>query len=168
MKESIQNPIYDTVIRFFFVALYGYTAFMKWADFDLYRIKMYRQVFPDWFTEVMIYSLPVVEIGVATLLIMPFFGLSRWFKISSAANLLLISSFTLYAWMAMTKVFGYIPCACGGFLEKLKWPEHFKVNLALTILAAVGVCLQHWKTIRLKWCSACTYLFGKTKGAHKV
>ncbi|GAA4786138.1 hypothetical protein GCM10023231_12570 [Olivibacter ginsenosidimutans] len=160
--------ILDALVRLVFILLYSYTAMMKLADFGTYRIKMYRQVFPDWLTEILIYALPAVELGMVLWLLSPFFFHHRLFRFGIKANVLLIASFTVYAWLAKEKVFGYIPCACGGVFEKMKWPEHYVWNLRLTILAVGGACLQYWPKIRLviyklymRWC-------GRTPRAQEV
>ncbi|MFC6101493.1 MauE/DoxX family redox-associated membrane protein [Olivibacter domesticus] len=171
MKSKWINGILLTVeylIRAIFIFLYSYTAVMKIADFKVYRIKMYRQVFPDWLSEIMVYALPAAELGMVAWLLAPYFSERKLFRIGLKANIVLMASFTVYAWLAKEKVFGYIPCACGGIFEKMEWPEHYVVNLRLTILAVVGACLQHWPKIRLitnelykRWC-------GRTARAQEV
>lgn len=158
----------DTLVRFFFILLYSYTAVMKLADFKVYRIKMYRQVFPDWLTDALIYALPATEFIMALWLLSPFFFEHKVLRLGLKANVLLIASFTVYAWLAKEKVFGYIPCACGGIFEKMEWPEHYLWNLRLTILAVVGACLQHWPTFRLITNKLYTRWFGGTHRAQKV
>lgn len=140
--------VINATIQAVFILLYSYTAVMKMTD-SSYRIKMYKQPFADWFTEILIYALPVVEIGMAFLLILPFFFQHKLLRMGPIINVLLMASFTVYAWLAKEKVFGYIPCACGGIFENMEWPEHFRVNLKLTILAVGGACLQYWPKIRL-------------------
>lgn len=157
--------ILDVGVRATFILLYSYTAVMKVADFAVYRIKMHRQVFPDWLTEIMIYLLPAAELAVALVLLLPFFWRHRLLRFGPSINVLLMLSFTIYAWLAKEEVFGYIPCACGGFFENMEWPVHYKVNRALTILAIGGVCLQHWPKIRLKLISLYTYLKDRMKHA---
>lgn len=163
MKKAIIGKwilfITEALIRLVFIALYSYTAAMKIADFKVYKIKMYRQVFPDWLTDILIYALPAAELGMVIWLILPYFFERRLPRLGIHINVFLIASFTVYAWLAKEKVFGYIPCACGGIFEKMEWPEHYQVNLRLTILAVVGACLQLWPKIRLitnklynRWC----------------
>jgi hypothetical protein len=39
----------------------------------------------------------------------------------------------------------YIPCSCGGVLEKLGWKEHLVFNIAFIILAAAAVLISYRK-----------------------
>lgn len=151
--------ILEALVRLVFILLYSYTAAMKIADFKVYRIKMFRQVFPDWLSEIMVYALPTVELSMVFWLLAPYFVDRKVLHFGFKANVLLMTSFTVYAWLAKEKVFGHIPCACGGIFEDMKWPEHYRVNLRLTILAVGGACLQYWPKIRLittklytRWC----------------
>ncbi|HWV71161.1 MAG TPA: MauE/DoxX family redox-associated membrane protein [Pseudosphingobacterium sp.] len=170
-KMIIKKWVYliaDALIRVVFISLYSYTAVMKIAEFKVYRIKMYKQPFADWFTEVLIYALPAIEIGMATLLILPFFLPNRRLRIVPVINVLLMASFTAYAWMAKEKIFGYIPCACGGIFQDMEWPEHYRVNWILMILAVGGACLQYWPEIRLITINLYNRLFRKSHRAQKV
>ncbi|WP_134089096.1 MauE/DoxX family redox-associated membrane protein [Olivibacter sp. XZL3] len=160
--------ILETIVRATFILLYSYTAAMKLADFDVYRIKMHRQVFPNWLTEVLIYALPATELMMSIWLFLPFFFERKVLRFGLKANVLLMACFTVYAWLAKEKIFGYIPCACGGIFEKMEWPEHYVWNLRLTILAVGGACLQYWSKFRLITNKLYTRWFGRTHRAQKV
>lgn len=160
--------ILEGLVRAVFILLYSYTAVMKIADFKVYRIKMFRQVFPDWVSEIMVYALPAAELGMVVWLIAPYFSERKLVRFGFKANIVLMASFTVYAWLAKEKVFGYIPCACGGIFEKMEWSEHYVVNLRLTILAVVGACLQHWPKIRLITNNLYTRWFGRTPRAQEI
>lgn len=32
----------------------------------------------------------------------------------------------------------FLPCSCGGFMERLSWPQHLFLNIVLTIVALLG------------------------------
>lgn len=133
----------DASIRMLFVALYTYTAMMKWLDFPVYRIKMRRQHLPEAVKDLFVWGVPLLEMLVVIGMIVPFFMLApRLAKVSMYANLMLIGSFTIYSGLAASGIFGYVPCSCGGVLESLGWEIHFLFNMGLTILAAIGVRLH--------------------------
>lgn len=138
-----RNFYMETVIRIVFVALYTYTAMMKWLDFPVYRIKMRRQHLPDQLKDLFVWGIPITEILVVFALILPFFiSTPRLARIGLVANLVLMSSFTIYAGVAASGLMGYVPCSCGGVLEGMSWNFHFMFNLILTGLAALGVWLH--------------------------
>jgi len=116
---------------------------MKLIDFPVYRIKMRRQYFFEPLKEWLVWGIPIVELLVALALIVTYVvGTAKGLRASLVANLILIGVFTLYAGLAATGIFGYVPCACGGVLEDMRWWVHFLFNLALTLIAALGVWLH--------------------------
>jgi len=140
-----QPPYIDAGIRLLFIPLYTYTALMKLLNFPVYRIKMRRQPFPEPLKELFVWGVPTVELLMAVFLIIPYLLASpRLVKYSMAANLALMGSFTVYTALAATGAFGYVPCACGGFLEGMGWWPHVVFNLVFTALAAWGVWLQRY------------------------
>lgn len=133
----------ETVIRVIFVVLYTYTAMEKWLNFPVYRIKMRRQHLPDSLKDLFVWGVPIIEMLVVLALILPFFiSTPRLARIGLVANLVLMSSFTLYAGVAASGMLGYVPCSCGGVLDSMSWNFHFMFNLVLTALAAIGVRLH--------------------------
>jgi len=36
----------------------------------------------------------------------------------------------------------YIPCSCGGILEKMSWKEHLIFNSGFVIIALIGIALH--------------------------
>jgi hypothetical protein len=146
----------DIAIRILFVALYTYTAAMKLLDFPVYRIKMRRQHFFEPLKEWLVWGVPIAELLVAIALVLPYLVASpKLTRASLVGNLVLISGFTLYAGLAASGIFGYVPCACGGFLEDMGWWVHFLFNLLLTLIAAVGVWLHRIKRDAVVFTSVC-------------
>lgn len=138
-----KNLYIDVGIRALFIALYTYTAMMKWLDFPVYRIKMRRQHLLEPLKELFVWGVPITEMLVVIGMLLPFFMVApRLARASLDANFLLIGSFTIYSGMAASGIFGYVPCSCGGVLEGMGWGMHFLFNLGLTVIAAIGVRLH--------------------------
>ncbi len=57
------------------------------------------------------------------------------------AALGLMIAFTGYI-IAITQFSQYIPCSCGGILEKLGWTEHLIFNIVFDLLAIVAILLS--------------------------
>jgi hypothetical protein len=49
--------------------------------------------------------------------------------------------FTAYI-VAILNFSNYVPCSCGGVLEKLGWREHLIFNSAFVVLGLIGIVLQ--------------------------
>ncbi|MDR7128105.1 putative membrane protein YphA (DoxX/SURF4 family) [Algoriphagus sp. 4150] len=115
-------------------ALFAYTAVSKVYDWSGTRMAMYNQVFPIWIADIILYVLPLVELGVAVLLLVP-----GWRKIGLLLSVILLSLFTGYitlVWLGLTE---RVPCSCGGVLSSLGWGEHLVFNLVFLGMAVWGL-----------------------------
>lgn len=95
------------------------------------------QVFPRWLGKILLYILPLTEIGLIILLLFPDTKLLGMY-----ASLFLMIVFTLYVGGAVFQIYDRYPCACGGLFGRLGWYKHFKVNIILTLIALSGVILM--------------------------
>jgi hypothetical protein len=87
-------------------------------------------------------AIPLLELLIAGLL---FFPLTRIKGLYSSLILLLL--FTAYlAWMLLNEKI--LPCTCGGFIEKLSWPQHLAFNAVLMSMISTGIILNKRKAKR--------------------
>ena len=113
--------------------VFAYSAIAKIYDWQATRLAMYNQVVPDWSKEVLLYGIPLVEMILSLMLLLP-----RWRAKGFLASLVLMLVFTGYVawvWMGMAD---RVPCSCGGIISSLTWGQHLILNLGLTGLAVWG------------------------------
>lgn len=121
------------VIRWVLIWLYSYVAFSKWFAFRRFVHDMHNQPFPRWVADILVWGLPLLELGIALLLFFPKSVL--WgFRLS----MVLMGAFTGYVGAVLLGMFNRIPCACGGFLSGLGWGQHLAVNLVLVVVSVAG------------------------------
>jgi putative oxidoreductase len=126
------------IIYLLLILLFGYTAVSKLADFNDFRSQMSKQVFSAPVREILLYTLPAIEILTATLLISPRFRLTG-LVLSSALMLL----FTGYIILILSGYYKSIPCVCGGVLKMLNWRAHLWFNVFFLVLAVLGSIFQY-------------------------
>jgi len=119
------------------IILWAYTALSKLFDFNKFKYAMKIQVFPRWIGSILVYMLPVLELALVVLLIVPSTRL-----IGMYSSLFLMVLFTLYVGGAVFHIYDRNPCACGGLFNRLGWHKHFKVNIVLTLIALAGAVLM--------------------------
>ncbi len=129
------------VIAWLLAALFTYTAVSKVYDWSGTRIAMYNQVFPVWMAEVLLYLLPLVEMVVAILLLVP-----NWRKTGILMSVILLSLFTGYVAIVWLEFTERVPCSCGGVLKNLGWGEHLIFNLVFLAIAIIG----YWSNERVR------------------
>lgn len=124
------------IIASFFVVLFLYAALSKLKDYDTFTFQLSRSPFISRYAGWTAWSLPLGEILVALVLLVPTFRLLGLF-----ASLFLMSLFTAYIFV-MTHYSYYIPCSCGGILSRMSWGVHFYFNIGCMGLASAGIFLH--------------------------
>ncbi|REC67332.1 hypothetical protein DRF58_15580 [Epilithonimonas hispanica] len=104
-------------------------------DFENFQIQIAQSPLLSAFSNVMSYGVLVIELAICILLI---FERSR--KIGLYSSFVLMVSFTVYIYMILNYS-EFIPCSCGGILEKMDWKTHLIFNIATVIIAAFAVIL---------------------------
>jgi len=104
---------------------------------------MDNQPFPNSWTPFLVFGLPSVEIATALALIF-----ERTRLIGFYTSFVLMILFTIYITVILAHFFGYIPCSCGGVIEKLTWGQHLVFNLFFVALAFIGILLQRSKFLK--------------------
>ncbi|MET4138263.1 MauE/DoxX family redox-associated membrane protein [Pedobacter sp. UYP1] len=119
-----------------FIALWSYASFPKFRNLRYFRAILRSQAIPKWIVSPLTILLPLTEIGIIILLIN---STTRLFGMYLSLTMMLI--FTIYVAGIMYQAYDRYPCPCGGLFSHMGWRKHFKVNIALTVLALVGVIL---------------------------
>ncbi|HEY0896911.1 MAG TPA: MauE/DoxX family redox-associated membrane protein [Sphingobacteriaceae bacterium] len=123
-----------TIISALLTLMWVYAAASKLMELDRSRSEMLNQVFPKAVAELLVWAVPLIELGVATLLQM-----KRTNHIGLYASLFLLINFSLYIGIVMTGLMGRIPCSCGGVLDDLSWGQHLLFNLLFVCLTLVAI-----------------------------
>ncbi|MDN5395125.1 MAG: tellurium resistance protein TerC [Chryseobacterium sp.] len=122
-------------VSYFFILLFCYASISKMMDFENFQIQIAQSPLLSAFSNVMSYGVLVIELAICILLI---FERSR--KIGLYSSFVLMVSFTVYIYMILNYS-EFIPCSCGGILEKMDWKTHLIFNIATVIIAAFAVIL---------------------------
>jgi hypothetical protein len=127
--NQLSSEVFSVLLCF----LFAYTGFSKFLDWEGTRSGLYNQVFPIWMAELLLYVLPILEIGTAIILLIP---KSRHFGLR--VSVVLMALFSGYVALVLTGVFGRVPCSCGGVIDSLGWWEHLVFNLVFLGIGVVG------------------------------
>ena len=121
------------IIGYLYIILFTYAAFSKLSDYESFTIQLGQSpllsVFAGWVS----WFVPVVEIGIAILLM---FNRTRFFALIASFGLMTMFSAYIFIILHFSE---FIPCSCGGILEKMTWNQHLLFNLVFCFLAAVAI-----------------------------
>lgn len=134
ISVSFKNTIIY-VISLIYIFLFMYAAVSKLMDFDNFQIQIAQSPILSAYAKIISWLVPFTEILIAiALIIYPF----RLFALYGAFSLMVL--FTAYIYIILNYS-AFIPCSCGGILEKMTWSEHLLFNVVLIVFAAIGVIL---------------------------
>lgn len=134
LSTTIKNIILNSIC-YLYVLLFVYAAVSKLLDFVNFRVQLGQSPLLSAFAGFVAWSVPVVELLIAIMLLVPRFRLTALF-----ASFSLMVMFTAYIFIILNYS-SFIPCSCGGILEKLGWKEHLIFNILFILFAIVGILI---------------------------
>ena len=136
MKAGIKNIIVETICILYAV-LFFYAAINKLMDYQKFQVQLGQSpllsAYADWVAIVV----PILEIIFALLL---FYKPLRQIALYCCCFLMVM--FTTYI-IIILNFSSFVPCSCGGVLEKLGWTEHLIFNIVFVALAIVAILLSN-------------------------
>jgi len=132
----MKRKIAIEIICFLFVILFTYAAANKLVDYQKFQVQIGLSPLLTGFGGFIPWMVIGVEFITSIFLLIPRFRLYALFGAFS-----LMTMFTAYI-VAILEFSSFVPCSCGGVLEKLGWTEHLIFNAAFVLLGLVGIVLQ--------------------------
>lgn len=129
------------IICLLFIFLFVYAAVSKLADYEKFRVQLGQSPLLTSFAGWLAWILPLVEIGIAVSLAFSSTRMPGLF-----ASFSIMTMFTAYI-VAITRFSDYVPCSCGGILQKMSWNEHLVFNIVFVILALAAIIMHSRRPI---------------------
>ncbi|UFH36530.1 DoxX family protein [Flavobacterium acetivorans] len=123
------------IICLLYILLFVYAAVSKLLDFENFQVQLGQSPLLSAFAGWVSWGVVIVELVIALLLVFPRFRLVGLFAAFS-----LMVMFTTYIFIILNYS-SFVPCSCGGILEKMGWTEHLIFNIVFVILAAAGILI---------------------------
>lgn len=134
LSTKIKSYIIES-IGLLYALLFIYAAVSKILDFENFQVQIGQSpllsVFAIWIS----WIVPIIELIIATIILIP-----RYRKLGIYAGLALMTMFTVYIYIVLHYA-SFIPCSCGGILEKMSWDMHLIFNLLFTLLGFTAIML---------------------------
>ena len=122
------------------IILFLYASISKFLDFKTFIDQMNNQPLPNSWTPFLVWCIPCLEIAISIALLFEHTRLLGLY-----ASLILMILFTIYTSIVLLHFFPYVPCSCGGVIQKLTWRQHLAFNLFFVAVSALGIFLQRTK-----------------------
>jgi hypothetical protein len=134
LRNNIKHVIIE-LICFLFVLLFVYAAISKLIDFENFQVQLGQSPLLSAFASWVSYLVPLVELLVVVLLVV-----NRWRFAGLLAALMLMVMFSSYIFIVLHYT-SFVPCSCGGILEKMSWNQHLIFNLFFVFLALIALLI---------------------------
>jgi uncharacterized membrane protein YphA (DoxX/SURF4 family) len=134
----LNTKIQDLSLEFIcllYILLFVYAAVSKLLDFENFRVQLGQSPLLNIFASWLAWFVPFIELVIAIALC--FYSMRFW---ALYASFVLMFLFTAYIYIILNYS-SYVPCSCGGILEKLGWTEHLVFNIVFVALAIAGLFL---------------------------
>lgn len=144
MKFSERTKtIITEVTCLLYVLLFVYAAISKLLDFNTFQNQLGQSPLLSAYAGIVSWSVPLLELAIAAMLIV-----QKFRKIGLYTAFTLMVMFTTYIFIILN-FSDFVPCSCGGVLEKLGWTEHLIFNIIFIILSGIAIFfLSHNNTTK--------------------
>lgn len=127
--------VFATGVAYFFTVLFSYAAVSKMLDFENFQVQLAQSPLLSAYAGFISYGVIIVEVVIAATLAFP-----KGRKIGLYASFGLMVAFTVYIYLILNYS-DFVPCSCGGILEKMGWTEHLIFNGCCVALAILTIAL---------------------------
>lgn len=118
---------------YLYILLFVYTAISKLLDFENFRVQLAQSPLLSAYAGLIAPAVISAELLIVLLLS---FKTSRLTGLY--ASFFLMVAFTVYIYLILNYS-EFVPCSCGGIIEKLGWTEHLIFNTVFALLALLAI-----------------------------
>ena len=127
------------IVSCFFVLLFTYASFSKILDFEMFQIQLGQSPVVSAYAGWLSYIVIGAELFISLLLLT---DATRTAGLYAATGLM--TAFTAYIYLTINYS-DFVPCSCGGVIEKLTWNQHMVFNLVFLAAGIFAVIIEERK-----------------------
>lgn len=140
MKKYLVKD-YTNAVAYFLAFLFIYAAISKILDFENFQVQLAQSPLLSAYAQFISFAVIITELTIAFYLFLHHFQ-----KLALYCSLGLMSAFTIYIYIILNYS-DFIPCSCGGILEKLGWTEHLIFNIIVFFLTLTAILVVEKKNV---------------------
>ena len=131
------TKIIPLAVSLFFIILFIYAAASKMLDFENFQVQLAQSPLLSAYAGFVSYGVIILELAIGGLLC---FHASR--LLGLYASFAIMIAFTVYIFLILNYS-DFVPCSCGGILEKMSWTEHLIFNIGCVVMAGLAIILAY-------------------------
>ena len=142
MKTQLKTNLVE-IISLLYILLFGYAAISKLLDYKRFRLQLGQSPLLSPVAETIAWLVPAAELIIVLSLMTRKLRTAGFFGSYS-----MMVAFTAYIFIIL-HYSEFVPCSCGGILEKMGWQEHLWFNLFYICLSIIALfTLQSLNSIK--------------------
>lgn len=136
--KTFQNlkKLIPLVVAYSCAILFIYAAVSKILDFENFQIQLAQSPLLSAFAGYVAWGVPALEIVLSLLLLS---NKGRSMGLFGSFGLMIM--FTAYIYIILNYS-AFVPCSCGGVLEKMSWNQHLIFNIVFVLLSALAALMS--------------------------
>lgn len=138
LSDSLLSKLV-VIITYLYILLFVYASISKLLDLENFQIQLAQSPLLSAYAG----AVSVSVIGVELLLVI-FLCFKSLRLIGLYGSFAIMISFSVYIYLILNYS-DFVPCSCGGVLEKLGWTEHLVFNLVFVLLALLATLILEKK-----------------------
>ena len=133
--HTIYFTILVPVTGYLYILLFVYAAVSKLLDYENFTVQLAQSPLLSAYAGLVAPSVIGLELLLSMLLMLKKTRLTGMY-----ASFFLMVSFTVYIYLILNYS-DFVPCSCGGIIEKMNWTQHMVFNIFFVMLALVAIVL---------------------------
>ena len=133
-SQRIKKIVIETICLLY-ILLFVYAALSKLLDFENFSIQIGQSPLLSAYAGIVAPLVIAVELVIVALL-----STRTTKRVGLYSALFLMGAFTVYIYIIL-HYSEFIPCSCGGILEKLGWTEHLIFNIGFILLGLTALLI---------------------------
>lgn len=130
------KSIFIYTVALLHIFLFTYAGLSKLLDFQNFQVQLGQSPLLSVFAIHVSYGVIIIEIIIPILL-----AITKFRSLALYLSFLLMIAFTAYI-VIILNFSSFVPCSCGGILEKMGWSAHLFFNLGFILLSASAILLN--------------------------
>lgn len=127
--------LFVQVVSYLYILLFVYASISKLLDFENFQVQLAQSPLLSAYAGTIAPLVIFTELFIVLLLC-----LDKTRLIGLYGSFFLIVAFTVYIYLILNYS-DFIPCSCGGIIEKLGWTEHLIFNIVFALLALAAILI---------------------------
>lgn len=134
---------FSLFVQYFFVLLFVYAAISKLITFEAFQVQLTQSPLLSAYATTIAYLVITVELIIALLI-----PIKTTKLIGLYLSYGLMVAFTIYIYL-ISNYSDFIPCSCGGILEKMGWREHLWFNIIVCVLGLAAIFIVDHNKLKI-------------------